>query len=417
MTTNNQTKQSGFFYGWVNVGTAGVGHLMGVSTLVFFTFGIFLTALQNEFAWSRTSISAALIFATLTSMVMQPVAGYWSDRVGPKRVILCSIVGFNLVFASLYFLTPNLWHLYIVFALLTATGAGTSPITYCKVITEWFTARRGIALSLSLLGVGIGGGLMPELATHYVQTYGWRVAYAALALTSFAISFPIISLLLVNTPKQKNLIAYGQDVNKTVDSENYGLTPKEARRNKNFWLMIATFFLAGVSLNGLMLHLVPMLTDKGVTPQAAAGMAAVLGLSVSVGRLVLGACMDKFFAPRVALTFMSVPIIGILLFMFAPIGPLTYLAAACIGFAIGGEIDIVAYFVGRYFGVKAYSQIYGYIFAAFSVGSGVGPVLMGIAYDTTHNYNNALMGFVAALVVCCILLSRISAYPNWQLSK
>ncbi|MCC5867998.1 MAG: MFS transporter [Gammaproteobacteria bacterium] len=401
------------FYGWVNVLVAGIGHMTSVSALVFFTFGVFLAPLQQEFGWSRTAISAALIAAVSATIIMQPLAGYWSDRIGPKRIILASIVGFNIVFASMYFLTPSIWHLYLMFALLTTTGAGTSPITYCKVITEWFTERRGLALCLSLLGVGLGASLAPVLANTLIEQFGWRMAYVGLAAIGFTLSFPLIALFLVNAPRDRGMQPYGHDRQLEVMPDNYGLGAAQARRTLNFWVLIIVFLLAGVTLNGTMLHMVPMLIDSGVSAQTAAMTAGLLGVSLMVGRVIAGLCLDRFFGPHVALVFMTLPIIGLGIFLGDGTGVLVYVAAISIGLALGAEIDIVAYFVGRYFGIRAYSQIYGFIFAAFSVGTATGPIIMGVVYDTTGSYQGAQIAFIGILLLCCFMLSRLSAYPEW----
>jgi hypothetical protein len=86
------------------------------------------------------------------------------------------------------------------------------------------------------------------------------------------------------------------------------------------------------------------------------------------------------------------------------------LAGICFGFSLGAEVDIVGFLVGRYFGLRRYREIYGYIFAIFTVGSGVGPYLMGLSFDRTLSYTPALAGFVCMLLIASILFSRLGPY-------
>jgi predicted MFS family arabinose efflux permease len=129
-----------------------------------------------------------------------------------------------------------------------------------------------------------------------------------------------------------------------------------------------------------------MLMDSGLSPQQAGGVAGMLGITIIVGRLCVGALVDRFPAAYVGMSFLILPAIACLLLTHgAPIP-----AALLIGLAAGAEVDLLAYLVSRRFGMRNYGQIYGCQHALFSIGAGIGPVLLGAAHDRMGSYMGAL---------------------------
>jgi cyanate permease len=104
------------------------------------------------------------------------------------------------------------------------------------------------------------------------------------------------------------------------------------------------------------------------------------------------------------------PLTGIGLLSSGAAGVVPLLGTICLGLGIGSEIDIMAFIVGRYFGIRTFGEIYGYIMGVFVFASGLGPTIMGVCYDRTHSYNLALEGFAIALLAACVLISRLGPY-------
>ena len=140
-------------------------------------------------------------------------------------------------------------------------------------------------------------------------------------------------------------------------------------------------------------------------------MLAAIGISAIAGRLLSGYLLDRFFAPYLAAAVFFVALLGTALLLTNVITPFaTFVAAVCLGFGLGAEVDIIGYLTGRYFAFRRYGEICGYIFAAFTVGSGVGPLIMGTSFDLTGNYNGALVEFVVALLISIGLISQLGPY-------
>ncbi len=127
---------------WLAVGASAVGMVLCVGTLALYSFGVFVRPLTAEFGWSRTGLFAALSFFQFGLAFCSPVWGVVLDRFGPRRVILFSLVALSLLVASLGLLTPNLWHLYLVFLGIPLLGGGASPLGYSAIMVRRGTCQR-----------------------------------------------------------------------------------------------------------------------------------------------------------------------------------------------------------------------------------------------------------------------------------
>ncbi|MFZ3236245.1 MAG: MFS transporter [Stellaceae bacterium] len=173
--------------------------------------------------------------------------------------------------------------------------------------------------------------------------------------------------------------------------------------------MAGTFFLVAVAINGTVAHVVPLLTDHGLSRAAATATLAAFGLATLSGRLLCGWLVDRVYAPYVASVFFLAPIAGFV-FLASAAGGLPVLGVALMGLGLGTEIDMIAFLITRYFGQRAFGQIYGWFFMIFGLGSGVGPFLGGVTYDRAGSYNPALIGAACALVAAVVLVNRLGAY-------
>ena len=388
--------------GWRVVAAAYFGVMVGFGSLLVFTFGIFLKPLSAEFGWSRESISAAFGFAALTVAVCSPPLGHLLDRFGPRRIVLPCIAVFGLAFASLSLLTPSLAHFYATFVVIGIVGNGTTQMGYSRAVSTWFDHRRGLALSLVMAGVGTGAMLFPPLAQRLISMFGWRFAYASLGTVILLLGIPLTALFVREKPRERS----------TAHHTLGGVTVAAGLRSRAFWIIVATLFLASMSVNGAITHLSPLLTDRGISAGTAALAASTLGLASFCGRLFTGYLLDRFFAPRVGLCLLVGTATGILLLATARSAPVGLLAAALIGFGLGGEADITPYLLTRYFGLRSFSTLYGFTWTAYAIAGAIGPVVMGQAFDATGSYTALLTLLAVATFVSASLFALLPRYPG-----
>ena len=406
------------FFGWWVVSAAVTGMALSIAPIAILSLGLFMKPLSAEFGWERGDISLAITLTALSLSFAMPVAGRLVDRFGPKRILYPSILLLGGLVASLYFLTGSILHLYLNFICIGIAGSGTGGVAYAKVVTNWFSRRRGLALGMTMAGVGLGNAIVAPYAQFLIELLDWRLAYVALAATMVAVTIPLVWLLLKETPEEMGLQADGNDqpILQTGNGKQqvYGLTASEARKQHTFWIMLVAFVGIGLGVNGLGIHLVPMLTDWGMAASTAALVFSVSGLCTIIGRVGAGYLADRFFAPHVAIAFSACAVCSILLMLAGVVGPAAFLIGVMLGLGSGGNPNIIAYLISRYFGTRSYGELYGSIYGIHIIGSGLSPLVLGLGYDAMGSYTGVLVAYAGLIVAAAGILLLLRDYPDWN---
>jgi len=402
---------AGIFYGWWNVGASFVGLSLSYAMFTIFAFGVFLKPLAEEFGWQRDAMSLAYTVTNLTIVGSSVLLGILIDRFGVRRVLIPSVALMGVAVASMSLLTGNILHFYAMYLLIPLLGAGTLPASYSRVIVAWFFRRRGVALGITLAGFGFGAALIPSVGQMLIASYGWRSAYLVFAAIIFAVALPVSYFLIRETPQEMGLEIDG-DPHSDQSDAGVGLSAAEASKTVSFWLILIAFLLVGVGIASVIAHLVPMLTDRGVSPRVAAWCQTSLGVGLIFGRVLSGYLMDRFFAPYIAAIFTLMFVVGVSMLALGADGLMVFVAATCIGLSLGSEVSETAYLVSRYFGPRAYGVIYGLMFAAFQLGSAVGPPGLGRYYVVAGDYVNALWVLAVLGLIAAILVASLGKYPD-----
>ena len=407
--SGSRQDESSFAYpGWRVALASGAGVLVGFASLLVYTFGIFLKPVTEEFGWSRQAASLAFSIAALMIAACSPLLGHLLDRVGARRVILPCVTVFGCAFASLALLTPHLWHLYAIFAILGAVGNGTAMLAYSRAVSTWFERRRGMALALMMTGGAVGAIVLPPLAQALIQGLGWRGAFAALGALVMALALPVVVPLVRDKP----------GFHRDLGGDAGGASVRQALLSRAFWILVLVLFLCSIGQNGMITHLSALLTDRGVSSHDAAIAVSLMGAASLLGRLGTGWLLDRFFAPRLAFCLLTLAALGIFILSTAHSLAMGSLAAILIGTGMGGEADITPYILTRYFGLRSFSMLYGLTWTAYAVAGAIGPVLMGRAFDTTASYQalaqklSFLMLFSAGLM---LVMPAYNAYAGQRL--
>ncbi|HEX6771763.1 MAG TPA: MFS transporter [Acidobacteriaceae bacterium] len=398
------------FYGWWIVLVSVAGEFFGAPVSVY-SFGIFLKPLVHEFHASRAAISFAFMLHNVVGALLLPAMGRLIDRVGARRVILILTAIFALALLSGLCIRGGIWQLYVFYTVLGITlSAGPGPVPYGVVISHWFNRRRGMALGLVGLGIGIGAIAIPLLSQRLIAAFGWRAAYAVFGAAMLVISLPLVVMFLRNDPSDCGLLADGSEKAAAAPANDEGLCWAEIWRSTDFWLMIAVFTLTSASMHAGVLHMPALLTDRGLSPGRAAMASGMIGISVVLGRVGSGYLLDRFLAPRVAMVFYGACAAGLAILWSGLAGGAALAAAFLVGLGMGSEVELMAYLVSRYFGLRSFATAYGYAFAAFMIAGAVGTLLMGAGFDHFHSYTVPLGCFCVAMVCALVLLGRLGAY-------
>jgi predicted MFS family arabinose efflux permease len=346
----------------------------GVSSIWFYSMGLFLKPLATEFGWGRGSASIGPLVGILTLGFVSPFIGMLLDRYRVQRLALLSLLGLACGFAFLGQFTQGIVGFLCLTALLALLASASSPISFTRILVNTFSRQRGLALGLAMTGTGIGAMITPLLVTHLVVTMGWRTAYLALSLLVLAAS-PVIFILLREVPIDT----------RNMDDERSGHARAAVYMTPHFIRLGLIFLFCSLAVFGTVVHLVPMLTDRGLSPADAALFASALGVAVIAGRVTTGLLLDRFEANLLTATLLLLSGLGMwLLSIGSPV--CTVIGTFFAGFAIGAELDLAAYLISKTFPLRRYSAAFGGIYACVSIGGGGGPALAGYMYDRSGNY-------------------------------
>jgi sugar phosphate permease len=291
---------------WIVFG-ATLSMMVAQGPVILYTLGLFIKPLNQEFGWDRASISAAGGVAAIFSAITVPFVGSLMDRWGVRTVLL-PIVVLCASSVALIALTPNSVVVFmLLFAITGVLGSGQGPLGYAKCVSAWFDDRRGLALGITMSGIGLGAALIPQYTQFLIGNLGWRAAYAGLGLLTLIVAFPAV-FLFIREPTNAKTAADGVLAQSSASEDRPpDLEVREVLGGRRFWLIACALLLVSTVTQGLVVHTVPLLTDKGYSPEAAATLMIAVGLSTMAGRLLSGYLVDRIFAPFVAAFFFLLP--------------------------------------------------------------------------------------------------------------
>ncbi|WP_395697883.1 MFS transporter [Methylocella sp.] len=291
----------GVHYGWVVAASTFLVMLATAGALG--SAGVLIGPLQAEFGWTNAEISAALAVRFALFGLMGPFAAALMNRFGVRQVALTAL---SMIFGGLFlsFFMTATWQLMLLWGVVVGTGAGmTALVLGATVATRWFGKRRGLVVGLMTASTATGQLVFLPMLASLSSSFGWRQALA-FVLAMLALAFALAALLMRNYPADVSLPPYGEAAIVPPPAEGQGLTAlltsplaalREASRTRAFWVLFLTFFICGLSTNGLIqTHWVSLCGDFGVVPVGAAGMLAAIGVFDFFGTILSGWLSDRF---------------------------------------------------------------------------------------------------------------------------
>ncbi len=388
-----------FARGWPVVLATAFGAGCGAVPLASYSFSVLVDPLHQQFGWSRAEITTAPMFLSFGGLAAGVIAGAMADRFGARRVVLWSQVLLIAAFAAMTQM-GTLSQFYAGYVAVAILGAGTMTMTWSRAVTGWFVAGRGLALGLSLVGTGLIGAALPTYLRFLMAQGGWQAAYLGLAALPLVLGLPL-TYAFFREPEDT-----APDASMRVSSlDDTSFSFARAVRTLCFWQMAAAFLILALAVSAVMIHTIPLLTDRGIVASRAAALAALIGISVTCGRLTSGFLLDRVRGPIVAFFMFALPAVSCLILLGA--GNNLWLcgfAIALVGLAGGAEHDIAAYFCASFFGRAHYGKTYGLLYALYGIGAGLGPLLGGLAYDHYGSYDVALLVGAALFAASSVMI-------------
>jgi len=381
--------------GWRVALAAFVGVMVSFAAIMPYTFSLFLEPLSKAFGWHREAISSAFGIAAMTVAVFSPGIGSLLDRFPPRRVIIPCVVVFAAAYMSLSLLTPHITQFYLTYFVLGIVGNGTAQLAYTRAVLTWFQQRRGLALALVLTGSGTGSIIIPLVAQHVIQNYGWRSAYVTLGCIAL-LGLPLTALLVRNRPATHS---------QSDDTFTTGSSVGTALRGAIFWILAVIIMLEAFGSNGLISHLAAMLTERGVSGESAAAALSVMGATGILGRLTTGFLLDRYFAPYVSMLMLGVASIGIFTLTTAATATTALIGTALMGYGLGSEADVVPYLIAPLLRPQAFCRALRPDLDRLRRRRSTGPVMVGRLYDRFGSYQPR---FIFGLALTCVAGAALS---------
>lgn len=396
------------FYGWVIVASCTL--LLATAYGISFSFSVFFSSLQNEFTWNRATTSSLFSLYLLLTGVFSIIGGRFSDKYGPKVVIMVlgTISGLSLVMTSK---VESPWQLFLTYSVMLSLGAGAMYIIVMSTGSRWFFKKRATALGIIGAGANLGTVIIAPVCAWMIQTYHWRSAYLIMGIVAWLIIVPV-SLLLKKDPSEIGANIDGNPVLRETEPAN---TPaagefslREALITRNFWLFFLIWFSYSFCLHLVISHMVPRAEDTGMTPIRAAALLSLLQAVAIPSRLVAGFIADKVDKRKIAIVFALVITLAMFWLVAADTAWMFYLFAVIYGLSYGGIDPPVIALVGDVFGLRKVGEIMGILMISWGLGSATGPYIGGLIFDYTGRYHLAFFSGGLIMALFAIFMSRVN---------
>jgi MFS family permease len=417
------------FYGWVVLGAAFLIITMSIGTL--FTLAVFLKPIEDSMGWSRSGIGAIGFFNWIVMGLGGVVAGYISDRLGTRRVVLTGggLLGLGLILSGL---VQEAWQFYLTFGLMVGAGVSAFYVPLTVLAIKWFEGRRGMAASVVSAGNGLGILALAPLSRWLISEFDWRVAFFVLGNLAWLVVVPC-ALVLRQPAGQPSTSsssssagaqtwpphspsgghpsrghALGGDALVSAQSPralggDAGVSAQQPWSTWVFWAIALTHFCCCAAHSGPLFHLVSHAIDQGIAKMTAASILGASGLASIFGRVVTGIVADRVGAKPTLVTALAMQALLIFTYLFASGAGALYTVSVVFGIAYGAAMPLYALVTREYFGEHIMGTAYGAVFFISCIGMGLGSYAGGALYDLLGTYQGLFLASFAIAVMAVVL--------------
>ena len=396
-------RRSGIYPGWGVVAGAFLGNgLFGAVGLV--VIGFFFKPMSESLGWSRGAISGALSLRSVAIVLPAPFIGPKVDAWGARPFVFWGAVTAGLATAGLALIT-ELWQFYLLYGLIgSVCFVCIGNLVTGTAVSKWFVRRRGRALGIADLGVGMSVALLVPLVEVMISSIDWRATWVVLGIVTTVVVAPV-SLLMRRQPEDYGLKpdGFSNDDDQIPGPSEPEWTRSQAVRTPTFWLLLLMFNAGGLALSGVLAHQVPHITDSGFTVAQAATALSIWAILSGVSRIGFGILSDLVPIRYVVTAIMFGSAAGVLLLLWSANAALLYAFAVVYGLFRGAYVMMTTLVWANYYGRKFLGSINGVVLPFNLVSHAGGPLLAGLLFDLKGDYTLALQVFVACYVLAGVL--------------
>ena len=376
---------------------------------------VLIVPLEESFGWGRDEISFAIAVNVLLFGLVAPFAAALMERFGIKKVVMTalSVVGTG---SALTIFIQKPWQLVALWGVVVGIGTGSMALVFAaSIANRWFIKNRGLVIGGLTAATATGQLIfLPGLSTLAINI-GWQSVSIAVSLSCF-VMVPIIGLFMYERPSSAGVTPYGAPfdwVEPIQNKQNAGRVAidslKQALKVRNFWYLAGSFFVCGLSTNGLIgTHFIPAAHDHGMMEVAAASLLALVGVFDVIGTLFSGWLTDRIDPKK--LLFFYYLLRGVSLFLlpsilFSTIHPSTLVFVIFYGLDWVATVPPTILLCRTVLGPERATVVYGWVFAAHQIGGSIAALGAGIARVKFGDYALAFYtsGFLCVITAMAVL--------------
>lgn len=415
METGRQTAAQEWKQNWPLVLASSLGFCF--FSIMLSTTGLFMQPVSQEFGWGRTLFASGVSIATLTTAVASPFLGIVIDKWGARRLALPGVVVTTLAMTAFGLLNGQVWMWVALWLFFGVASACIKSPVWTVAVLGVFDKSKGLALALVMSGTALSQVVVPPLGNWLISDFGWRAAYVWLGLgwglptllMTWFFFFDLHDLAARQRAKDQKKAQAAAALNLP------GLTVPQAVRDSAIWRVGISSFVVMVLTQGLAAHLIPILTDAGVSRTHAALLSSLGGVAAIAGKLITGLLLDRFRPNWTGGLTLVAAALTFLLLMDGLRSPTAILLALLVnGYAAGTKTQITGYLTASYGGMKSFGVVYGVMAALMAAAAGLGPLLAGAVFDATGGYGPFLLAGAIGCAFGGVMVISLPAYPKFE---
>jgi predicted MFS family arabinose efflux permease len=380
--------------------------------------GVLMVPLEKDLGWTRATVSLAVSVNLVLFGLMGPFAAALVDRFGARRIVLTSLALLAVGIALTTRMTAP-WQLVLLWGVLVGAGTGMMALaTAATIVNRWFTERRGLVMGLLTASNATGQLIFLPVMAYLAEHAGWRATVGLVAMAA-AVMIPVVFLWMRNRPEDVGLRPYGESGAAPIGGPSARPNPvattlrvlATGMRSADFWLLFATFYICGLSTNGLIgTHLIPACIDAGIPEVQAAGMLAAMGVFDLAGTTLSGWLSDRWRNQRLLFWYYALRGFALMYLPFA-LGDVFFLGLSV--FAVFYGLDWIApvpptvRLTTDAFGKEDAGIMFGWIVAGHQIGAATAALGAGTLRTALGTYEQAFLLAGALCVVAALLALRI----------
>ena len=382
--------------------------IQGIAIGGSFVYGVLFAELISTFGWSRATIAGATSVATLAMGMAGVVAGRLNDRFGPRGVLSLSAIFYGAGFMLMSTLREP-WQLYLFWGVMIGIGLSTHDVITLSTVARWFPRRRGLMSAIIKVGTGCGQMVVPVFVALLIAAYDWRIACRIFGAVALVILFCAAQFMRRDPASvaaaSRPVADHAQPASAAPD-----LAYRSALRLPAMWLLCAAQAMVLACLGTVTVHIVPHAIDLGLSRAAAASLLGTIGGVSLLGRLTVGATIDRIGGRRTLLACYCLLFAALVWLQFADAPWMLFVFAAAYGIAHGGFFTAISPTVAELFGTRAHGALFGTVLFFGSLGSAFGPLSAGAVFDALGSYRLAFGALCLLAATGFVLISRLEPH-------